>query len=76
MTPEQTSIIVIYVSVGLALLWAIIQAIMVTRIKLVDSNTLSYQNFDEDVNLIGADKLATIQNIGNKISTGATAFLV
>lgn len=77
---EETSILIIYISVGLALIWSVINAYMVTGIKLETSessdgqfNNSPYDN--EKNNLIDSDKVATIKSIGDKISAGANAFL-
>jgi len=77
MAPETTSILIIYLSVALALLWAFIQAIIVVNLKLTESNSNPYERYDEGEknNLIDSDKIATIKYIGEKISEGASAFL-
>jgi len=47
MAPETTSILIIYLSVALALLWALIQAIIVVNLKLTESNSNPYERYDE-----------------------------
>lgn len=46
---------------------------MVKSVKLEASDHYGYDN--EKNNLIDSDKIATIQSIGDKIATGANAFL-
>lgn len=71
MDGEQISILIIYLSVALALIWALANAYMVLKIKLYSSSD-NYGNEDhfdnEKNNLIDSDKIATIENIGSKIS--------
>lgn len=61
-------VIFIYVSVGLALVWALFNAYAVTSINMKsgDSTTES---------LISQDKIDTVIKIGTKIQEGADSFL-
>ena len=60
-------IITIYASVALALLWALMNTLSITSIKIGSSS--------EESSLINNEKLITVQTIGERISKGANAFL-
>lgn len=68
MQPVWVSILLIYLSVGLALLWALYLAFTIIRIKIVAPHDVhSIENEAERGHLLDNDKLATIKSIGNKI---------
>lgn len=61
-------VIFIYISVGLALLWAVFNAYSVTSIKMKSGNSTTES-------LISQDKIDTIIKIGTRIQEGADSFL-
>ena len=73
MTEEETYILLIYLSVLLALLWAGFNAIAITRISIRKINVADSNN--EESSLVNSEKLNTVKSIGDKISRGANAFL-
>lgn len=67
MNDEHFNILIIYLSVGLALLWALINAIMVLGVKLTIPKNDGFGNYGYDHeknNLIDSDKMNTIASIG------------
>lgn len=78
MTDEWGNVLIIYSSVFLALVWALINMFLVLRIKMTSLDQNYYDDNplnSEKNNLIDGDKVTIIQNIGDKISKGANAFL-
>ena len=72
MNSEELYILIIYLAVLLALLWALFNAFVIYKIKLVNPKTTDDQ---EQVTFIPEKKLEMIKDIGQKISNGANAFL-
>jgi len=60
-------IITIYASVALAIIWAVVNALSITSIKVAATG--------DESSLINNEKLITVQTIGERISKGANAFL-
>ena len=73
MTQEHLYILLIYLSVLLALVWAGINAIQISRISIRKANVVDSNN--EESSLVHNEKLNMIKSIGSKISRGANAFL-
>ena len=72
MDSEGLYILIIYLSVLLALLWALFNAFVIFKIKLVNKKPNDDQ---EQATFIPEKKLELIKEIGGKISAGANAFL-
>ena len=72
-------LIILYGTVILALVWAIMNARVITRIKVEstkeNAGSLKEMN-NEDYSLVGFDKIEMIQVIGERIAKGANAFLI
>lgn len=71
MSDEGLYILLIYLSVGLALLWAAFNAYCVLKIKLVP---ISHVDSEAEY-LVDTQSIDQIKMIGEKISKGAKAFL-
>ena len=67
MDSHPVIIAVIYASVVLALVWAVVNALAITSIKVAATG--------DESSLINNEKLITVQTIGERISKGASAFL-
>ena len=73
MTPEFLFILIISISVALAIIWAIVNTIIISKIKI---ETTDYHTLQDDhLDLMNGDKLNIILDIGEKISRGANVFL-
>lgn len=76
MWEANTQIIIIYSSTALALLWAFVNAISITSIKIPHRVKKGKEDDDESEPLQkGSYDLALVEEIGAKISRGANAFL-
>lgn len=73
MNTEQVYILIIAICVGIALLWALINTLSITSVK-VDPATTQYFS-DDKIGLVNDNKLHVIVEIGKKISHGANVFL-
>jgi inorganic pyrophosphatase len=72
-------LIILYASVVLALIWSIVNARIITRIKVESTGEIpnSFKEINnEGDSLVGADKISMIQIIGDRIAKGANAFLI
>lgn len=73
MSSESLYIILISASIVLSLIWALINTIIITRVK-IDPNSYEYYN-EDDLGLMHTNKFHLIKEIGDKISRGANVFL-
>ncbi len=71
MDNEVLYVILIYISVVLALVWAALNAYLILRIKPIENEA----NDGESLHLISTHKVNLLIDIGKKISNGANAFL-
>lgn len=72
MEDSVVEITLIYLSVALAIIWAIINALLVSRVRLKPT---PIHESSEDDTLFDSKKLDTTALIGSRIADGATAFL-
>lgn len=75
MWDATTSIALIYASCGLALLWAFLNAIVITSIKIPQYPRKGSRDEEEERLVRGAHNLQMLEKIGGKIARGANAFL-
>ena len=75
MWDATTSIAIIYISCGLALLWAFINAISITAVKIPHRLHKKAKDEEEEQLVKGTYNLEMLEKIGDKIAKGANAFL-
>lgn len=72
-------IIIIYLSVVLALIWAVINTCLITKIKVESEKRTDTEaeeiKQDENDTFVVSDRMSMVKLIGDRIAKGANAFL-
>jgi H(+)-translocating pyrophosphatase len=76
MDKEDAYILLIYLAVLIAFLWAIFNAVVILSVKLINPQDAMNMDDQENITFIPENKLKLMLEIGEKISKGADAFLI